>query len=94
MSMSDYTEAYALDGLLEALVGIGIRESGQEVLVYDAARVEELLESRGAELSLWAFIQELDVAGLGERAPMFVWLDDDLRYEIKSGVAGGRNRIH
>lgn len=94
MSMSDYTEAYAIDGLLEALVGIGLREGGQEVLVYDAARVEELLESRGTELSLWAFIQELDVAGLGERAPMFVWLDDDLRYEIKSGTAGGRNRLH
>lgn len=94
MSMSDYTAAYAIDGLLEALVGVGLRESGQEVLVYDAARVEELLESRGTELSLWAFIQELDMASLGERAPMFVWLDDDLRYEIKSGTAGGRHRIH
>ena len=92
--MSECTEAYEIDGLLEALVGVGLRESGQEVLVYDAARVEELLESRGAELSLWAFIQELDVASLGERAPMFVWLDDDLRYEIKSGTSGGRHRVH
>ena len=94
MSMSDYTAAYAIDGLLDALVGVGLRESGQEVLVYDAARVDELLESRCAELSLWAFIQELNVASLGERAPMFVWLDDDLRYELKSGTFGGRYRLH
>lgn len=94
MFMSNVTEAYAIDGLLDALVGVGLRSGGQEVLVYDAARVEELLESRGAELSLWAFIQELDMASLGERAPMFVWLDDDLIYEIKNGNARGRHRLH
>ncbi len=92
--MSDYTEAYAVEGLLEALVGIGLREGGQEVLVYDAARVEELLESRGFELSLWAFIQELNIADLGTRAPMFVWLDDDLKHEITGGTTGGRYRLH
>ena len=92
--MSDHTEAYAVEGLLEALIGIGLRESGQEVLVYDAARVEELLQSRGYELSLWAFIQELEIADLGERAPMFVWLDDDLKNEITGGTTGGKYRLH
>ncbi len=93
--MSEITEAYAIEGLYAALVGIGLRESGQEVLVYDAARVERLLESNGSELSLWAFIQELDMASLGERAPMFIWLDENLLDGFKTfRGAGGSNRLH
>jgi len=93
--MSDYqTEAYAIEGLAEAVIGIGLRDSGRQVLVYDAISVQDILESSGSGLSFSAFLEALNIEGLGERAPMFIWLDDDIKYELKAVGAGSGYRLH
>jgi|DEB0MinimDraft_10_1074344.scaffolds.fasta_scaffold04578_1 hypothetical protein len=93
--MSDYqTEAYAIEGLAEAVIGIGLRDSGRQVLVYDAISVQDILESSGSGLSFGAFLEALNIEGLGERAPMFIWLDDDIKYELKAVGAGSGYRLH
>lgn len=89
--MSDYqTEAYAIEGLAEAVIGVGLRDSGQQVLVYDAISVQDILESSGAGLSFDAFIEALQMEDLGERAPLFIWLDDDLKYGLRATGTGYR----
>jgi len=93
--MSDYqTEAYAIDGLAEAVIGVGLRDSGRQVLVYNAIRVQDILESSGTGLSFNAFLEALQMEDLGERAPLFIWLDDDLKYGLKAVGTGTSHRLH
>lgn len=93
--MSDsQTEAYAIDGLVEAVVGVGLRETGQQVLVYDAYSVQDILESSGSGLSLDTLMQALELEDLGDRAPLFIWLDDDIKYGLRATSAGTSYRIH
>lgn len=93
--MSDYqTEAYAIEGLAEAVIGVGLRDSGQQVLVYDAICVQDILESAGTGLSFDAFLEALQMEDLGERAPLFIWLDDDLKYGLRAAGTGTGYRLH
>lgn len=93
--MSDYqTEAYAIEGLAEAVIGVGLRDSGQQVLVYDAMSVQEILESSNSGLSFDTFLEALQMEDLGERAPLFIWLDDDLKYGLRAAGTGTSHRLH
>ena len=87
------TETYVIEGLLEAVIGVGLREKGTRVLVYDAYSVQNILETSGSELSVHAFIEELEQADLGERAPLFVWLDDDIKHGLADS-SGSTYRLH
>ncbi len=69
----------AIEGLDEAIIGTGIRSSDSEVLVYDADAAQEVLLYLGyGENALPYFLESLNVDGLGDKAPIFIYLDNNL----------------
>ena len=84
-----------IDGHDNAVVGVSFTWRNQrqvQVLVYDAISVQDILESSGSGLSFNAFLEALHMEDLGDRAPLFIWLDDDLKYGLKA--AGTGYRLH
>ena len=76
-------EMVCIEGLDEAIIGTGLRTCDSEVLVYDANIANELLLYAGyGENSLPYFLESLDVDGLGERAPIFIYLDKDVEHDV------------
>lgn len=75
-------EMISIQGFDEAILGTGIRESNREVLVYDADKCEELLITQGYGVnSLSHFLESIDVDSLGNRAPLFIYLDANVDYD-------------
>lgn len=71
-------EMIAIEGLDDAILGTGIRTSKNEVLVYDGDVAEEILLYMGyGENSLPHFLESIDLDSLGDKAPMFIYLDSD-----------------
>jgi len=71
-------EMIAIEGLDDAILGTGIRTSKNEVLVYDGDVAEEILLYMGyGEHSLPHFLESIDLDSLGDKAPMFIYLDSD-----------------
>jgi hypothetical protein len=76
-------EMVCIEGLDEAIIGTGLRGPNSEVLVYDANKANEILLYAGyGEDSLPYFLESLDVDGLGERAPLFIYLDSDVEHDV------------
>ena len=65
----------SIDGFEFAIIGTGKRSGGEEVLVYDGFTVEE-------HTSVDDFEKDLREQGLMDRAPIFVYLDKEVRAEI------------
>lgn len=91
--MSDI-EMMAINGLDEAVIGTGVR-GDTEVLVYDATHVLEILEAIGYnEPSLDEFLEYIHINELGERAPIFVFLDSDVSSELARARAARQPPVH
>ena len=86
--------AFSISGLSEAIIGVGVKASGEEVLVYNAHLVEVILERSGCGLTLAGFIEDLDLAGLGDRAPVFVYIDKDLEQKLEVCDFQGSDTLH
>lgn len=71
-----------IDGFDDAIVGTGLRDASTEVLVYDAAIVQEILSCSGyPEHSLINFLETIDLKTLGAKAPLFIYFDAELQHE-------------
>jgi len=88
-------EMIAIEGLDEAILGTGIRTSKSEVLVYDGDVAEEILLHMGyGENSLPYFLESIDLDGLGDKAPMFIYLDNDQNpYDRTTDIGQPRLRL-
>ena len=75
-------------------MGVAVKANGEEVLVYNAQEVEKILEQTGYGLSLTAFIKDLDIATLGDRAPVFVYIDENLEEKIEVCDFQGSDTLH
>jgi hypothetical protein len=84
--------------LLHAVIGTGLREPDQRVLVYDATVVEDILDSVSSGLSVEALANILakKPSKSGNRAPLFIWLNDEIRNELIREAAGSRgiDKLH
>ena len=77
-------EYVALSGLEDAVIGVAIR-NGVDVLVYDAYIVDALLISSDCEVTTAEEYWLLnDVQSLGEEAPLFIYIDYELRNDLKA----------
>lgn len=70
-------EMISIDGFDAAIIGTGIRAIAKEVLVYDADACEKLLRDNGFEDPLSIYLESIDVDSLGDRAPLFIYLDSN-----------------
>ena len=76
---------FAIDGFDEAIIGTALTADGTEVLVYNAVMVEAIVKiiTDGSKLSISEFLGVLGCDGLGSATPMFVYLDDSIKSEVR-----------
>jgi hypothetical protein len=87
-------EMIAIEGLDSALIGTGLRGTS-EVLVYDATKAEVLLQNNGFGTdSLHDFLYSVGIDSLGENAPLFVYLDEDISDEFRNEKRGHLSLVH
>ena len=83
-----------IEGLDDAIIGTGLRSATAEVLVYDADKANELLLFAGyGEDSLLYFLDSLDMDGLGDRAPFFIYLDSGIEHDVTQQTGRPKLRI-
>ena len=88
------TEMIAIEGLSSALIGTGVR-GNSEVLVYDALKAEILLQDNGfGEDSLFDYLYSMGINDLGDKAPLFVYLDDNITNELSNETRGSLSLVH
>jgi hypothetical protein len=85
MNMTDDIGMFAIDGFDEAIIGTALTPDGSEVLVYNAVLVEIMLKliTDGKKLSITEFLEVLGCDSLGSATPMFVYLDDAIKTEVR-----------
>ena len=80
----------AVEGLDKACIGTAVCSDGREVLVYDAATAEQMLVDSGfGEDALFPYLTGCGFEELGPNAPIFVYLDEELGYELSNKRRGG-----
>lgn len=85
----------AVEGLDKACIGTAVCSGGREVLVYDAGVAEQILADGGyGEEALYPFLVECGFEELGDNAPIFVYLDEELGYELSSKRRGHLKLVH
>ena len=87
-------QVFAIVGFDEAVIGTALR-NGHEVLVYDGYKAEviaALLEPKAKTLS--EYLQNIALDKLGDRAPVFVYLDEDVIAELTSGIREPGTPLH
>ena len=84
----------ALDGLYDAVLGTVVKD-GVEVLVYDAYLVLEMLYEAGhVDMSIEDYLEQAGVNEQGITAPLFVFLDDNVRAELVEARSRGPVSVH
>jgi hypothetical protein len=71
--MSEKVQVFALAGFDSAIIGTAYR-GGNEVLAYDGHMVAAIL----APKTLDEYLAELAVQELGDKAPVFLYLDEEV----------------
>jgi hypothetical protein len=90
----DHVPMIALDGLDVAVLGTGVKD-GVEVLVYDAYLVLEMLYEAGhVDMSIEDYLEQAGVNEQGITAPLFVFLDDNVRAELIEARTRGPVSVH
>ena len=85
----------AIDGFEDALIGTGMRTTSLEVLVYDGYKAQELLNEFGYnDVDISEYLRLLGIDELGNKAPLFVFLDDEVRHELEQARAGRPRLYH
>lgn len=85
----------AVEGLDKAVIGTALCTGGREVLVYDADKAEQILYDSGyGEDALYPFLVSCGYEELGDDAPIFVYLDDELGSELSQKRRGGLRLVH
>lgn len=85
----------AIEGLNEAAIGTGIRGEGKEVLVYDAYKVLEIVSDGAMDAQdLADYLFSLGLHELGDNAPIFVFLDDEIGDDLSESRTGSLRMLH
>ena len=85
----------AIEGLDKAVIGTALCIGAKEVLVYDANKAEQILFDAGyGDDALYTFLVSCGFDELGEDAPIFVFLDDELGSELSDKRRGGLRIVH
>ena len=85
----------ASEGLDKAVLGTALLKGGKEVLVYDADKAERILFDAGyGDDALYPFLVSCGFDELGEDAPVFVFLDEELGGELSEKRRGGLRIVH
>lgn len=87
-------QVFAIVGFDEALIGTALR-AGHEVLVYDGYKAEAIaaaLEPSAKTLS--EYLQKIALDKLGDKAPVFVYLDEDVIGELADGIREPGTPVH
>lgn len=75
-------EMIAIEGLEDALMGTAYN-GGEEVLAYDADLAEKIVMFMNPpHPSLYEFVINIGLEDLGNRAPVFIYRDADMRKEF------------
>jgi hypothetical protein len=92
--MSQVFQVIALEGFDQAVIGTAYR-GGNEVLVYDGHLAEAIVRSlEGEAATLEDFLTKISLSKLGDRAPVFVYLDEDLFGDDDEILAGPGTSVH
>lgn len=84
-----------VEGFDSAIIGTGLRATGREVLVYDANKAQMILNSgMYAGVDIVEYLYGLGIDSLGDNAPIFVFLDDEIVDELGRARKGGFNLVH
>tara|TARA_B110000858_G_scaffold176937_1_gene211469 strand:+ start:192 stop:461 length:270 start_codon:yes stop_codon:yes gene_type:complete len=84
----------AIQGLHEALIGIGVK-GRTEVLVYDANKAQQILVDNGfGHDTLEPYLDSVGIDTLGDDTPIFVYLDDELADDINGTYRSRICTIH
>lgn len=87
-------EMTAVEGLNNAAIGTVII-SGREVLAYDAYRAMEIVGIPPDEAEdLLVYLDELGLEDIGASAPVFIFIDDEIRNELNNADRGVLSLVH
>lgn len=87
-------EVFAIEGFDEALIGTAYR-GGHEVLVYDGYIAELIIASLNPKAtSLHDYLVSIRLHELGERAPVFVFLDEEVIGELNDSIREPGTPVH
>lgn len=85
----------AVEGLDKACIGTALCSGGREVLVYDANKAEQILIDGGfGEDALYHYLLECGFEELGDEAPIFVYLDEELGHDLTTKRRGHLKLVH
>lgn len=84
-----------IEGLDGAIIGVGTTANGGEAIVYDARKAQRIVEDSDFFTGdLYDYLSYIGVDGLGAYAPIFVYLDDDLRDEVQQNRRRSPKTVH
>lgn len=87
-------QVFAIEGFDEAVIGTAYR-GGYEVLVYDGYIAEAIAVNLEPEVkSLHEYLTRIALHTLGDKAPVFVYLDDDVVGELDDSLSEPGTPIH
>jgi hypothetical protein len=87
-------QVFAIAGFDEAVIGTALR-NGHEVLVYDGYIAEAIVAALQPELkSLSEYLDSISLSKLGDKAPVFVYLDEDVVGELTTAKREPGTPLH
>lgn len=92
--MLQKVQVFAIEGFEDAIIGTAYR-GGHEVLVYDGELFEAIAVQQNPNVkSLHEYLTTINLHKLGDRAPVFVFLDEDVVGEISEATREPGTPIH
>jgi hypothetical protein len=92
--MLQKVQVVALEGFDQAIIGTAYR-GGNEVLVYDGYIAQAIVsELAGEQQSLHEFLTSIALHKLGDKAPVFVYLDEDIFGDIDEANREPGTSVH
>ena len=93
--MTDSVSMVVLEGLDDAIIGTGAQYPGLEVLVYDGYKVFSILRKAGYnEEQAEEYLSSLQIETLGDLAPIFVFMDNEVVDDIKRQRRDSTRAVH
>jgi hypothetical protein len=87
-------QVFAIEGFEDAIIGTAYR-GGHEVLVYDGWIFEAIVASIDPNpTSLHEYLTKIRLHELGDRAPVFVYLDEEVVGELADSIREPGTPVH
>jgi hypothetical protein len=87
-------QVFAIVGFDEAVIGTALR-NGHEVLVYDGYIAEAIAAAIEPKMkSLSEYLESISLNKLGDKAPVFVYLDEDVVGELTDATREPGTPVH